>query len=74
MWFEGYAWREYVSSRSRSGYLIDTAEKSDRLQLLLCPICGDDWLPAWKTRVNDPLGQHLEKERDADDLLPQETA
>ena len=32
MWFEGYAWREYVSSRSRSGDLIDTAEKNDRLE------------------------------------------
>lgn len=67
-WFKEYAWREFVTDRSESGYLIDTAEKSERLRLLRCPICGTDWFRMWADQVPDPLAKHLNEEHDAGDL------
>jgi len=67
-WFKGYAWREFVTERSESGYLIDTAEHSERLRLLRCPICGTDWLSLWADQVPDPLAKHLKEEHDGGDL------
>ena len=70
-WFHGYAWRELVDDRSRSGYLIDCGRpehNNERLKLLRCPICGTDWCSLWAEQVRDPLARHLNEQHGADDV------
>jgi hypothetical protein len=59
-------WRDAVVSDSKSGFLVDVAttnpaNDAQRLKLLRCPACGEQWLRQWRDALNDPLARHLDE-------------